>query len=202
MAMKLFAQPQAEQAAKLERFTHEALWGTLQHPNYSVVQSTFWYDPTRPYLYDPDLNWVPQTATHYSNSWNGATANVTSRSYGYIYPAAAYWSLYRVGRAFPEMIQLASWQWYLNQSYHTVKYCFEETNGTHLQPLWNAGLMGETVIGELLKDLRREGWVSEASEVESLMEARANAWDVMTDPFGSEQPWDCTGQEGVFYWSK
>jgi hypothetical protein len=200
--MKVFVQPDAGQVAKLEEFVHLVLWGTIQLPNYAVRQSTFWYDPNQPELYDPNLDWVPQTATRYSNSWNGTTANVTGRSYGYVYPAATYWSLYRVGRSFPNMLQKAPWQWYLCQSYQTVKYCFEEVNRTHLQPLWKEGLMGETVIGELLKDLRLEGWIAQATEVESLMEARCDLWDEMAVPFGSEQPWDCTGQEGIFYWSK
>jgi hypothetical protein len=62
--------------------------------------------------------------------------------------------------------------------------------------------MGETVVGELLTDLRREGWTEEANAVEAAMKLRADAWDKQSEPFGSEMAWDCTGQEGVYYWSK
>ena len=34
------------------------------------------------------------------------------------------------------------------------------------------------------------------------MAVRAAYWDGIEVPFGSEQPWDCTGQEGVYYWSQ
>lgn len=202
-AIKQVAQPDAAQVGNLESFAHEVLWKTIQIPSLGVRQSIFWYDPNiTNFVYDPTIDWVLQTSTHYSNSWNAATANVTTRSYGYIYPGTAYWSLYRVGRTFPEMLTQAPWDWYLNMSYQTIKYCFEEVNGTHLQPLWYDGLMGETFIGELLKDLYREGWTAQAQEVESLMLARVNLWNVTAVPFGSELGWDCTGQEGVFFWSK
>jgi len=90
---------------------------------------------------------------------------------------------------------------YLTQAYKTAIYCFGEVNGTHPQPLWYDGLMGETVYGELLKDLYREGWDSAAKEVEAVMLARVQRWNVTAIPFGSELGWDCTGEEGVFYWS-
>lgn len=62
--------------------------------------------------------------------------------------------------------------------------------------------MGETVVGELLSDLRREHWTAEADSVEAVMKLRAEAWDTQHVPFGSEMSWDSTGQEGVYYWSK
>ncbi|KAF2102315.1 hypothetical protein NA57DRAFT_73745 [Rhizodiscina lignyota] len=203
-AMKQVAQPVAEEVAKLETFIHKVLWKTIQlRDSYAVRQSIFWYDPTRKdFWYDPRLPYELQTQTHYSNSWNAATANVTTRGYGYIFPAATYWALYRAGRAFPEMLKEAPWQWYLNQSYQTVKYAFGVLpNGTHPVDYWNLGLMGETIIGELLKDLQREDWTSQADEVISLMKARSDVWEVTAVPFGSELHWDSTGQEGVFYWS-
>jgi hypothetical protein len=62
--------------------------------------------------------------------------------------------------------------------------------------------MGETVVGELLADLHREGWTSEANAVEADMKLRADAWDKEAVPYGSEMAWDSTGQEGIYYWSK
>jgi hypothetical protein len=62
--------------------------------------------------------------------------------------------------------------------------------------------MGETVVGELLADLRREGWTGEADAVEAAMRLRADAWDTEAVPYGSEMAWDSTGQEGIYYWSK
>ena len=202
MALKQIAQPNAEQIAKLEEFVDEVLWKTIQLPNCAVRQSIFWYDPNiTDFWYNPKYPWWPETSTNYSVSWNEPTADVTSRSYEYTYPATTYWALYRAGRAFPSFLKRHSSEWYLTQAYRTLVYCFAEVNGTHPQPLWADGLMGETAYGELLKDLYREGWTSQAAEVESLMRARANVWNVTTIPFGSELGWDCTGEEGVFYWS-
>ena len=186
MSIKQVAQPVAEEVAKLEDFVHGVLWKTIQRPNLTVPQSIFWYDPNRTdFVYDPSIDWQEDTPTHYGVSWSAARANVTTRAYGYIYPATTYWSLYRVGRAFPAFLAQKTWRWYLSQAYKTIQYCFQEVNGTHLQPLWYDGLMGETVIGELLKDLYREGWSTEASEIESLMRSRSDKWETTAIPFGS-----------------
>jgi hypothetical protein len=64
------------------------------------------------------------------------------------------------------------------------------------------GLMEETVFGELLKDLTREGWILQANNIIANMSVRANFWETLAVPFGSEMAWDSTGQEGVYYWSK
>lgn len=62
--------------------------------------------------------------------------------------------------------------------------------------------MGETVVGELLADLRRERWNREADAVEAAMKVRAKAWSTEAVPYRSEMAWDSTGQEGIYYWSK
>ena len=64
------------------------------------------------------------------------------------------------------------------------------------------GLMGETMWMHLLNDLKAENYTSEATKMEDIMRSRAKAWSTQEDPFGSEQAWDCTGQEGVYLWSK
>lgn len=202
MALKQYAQPEVDEVSKLETFVHEVLWKTIQLPSYAVRQSIFWYNPNiTDYVYNPPYPWWPETTTNYSVSWNQPTADVTTRSYGYTYPATTYWALYRVGRAHPSMLTRASWQWYLTQAYNTLVYCFGELNGTHLQPLWADVPMGETAFGELLKDLYREGWTAQAKQMEDLMLARSNVLKQTAIPFGSELGWDCTGEEGVFYWS-
>ena len=74
------------------------------------------------------------------------------------------------------------------------------------------GLMAGSVWLELLGDLKREakrattgvaGWVGQAFDAITLfMKSRANAWASETFPFGSEMPWDSTGQEEVYLWCK
>jgi len=42
----------------------------------------------------------------------------------------------------------------------------------------------------------------QADDLESRMRARADKWKVEAYPFGSEMPWDSTGQEEVYGWMK
>jgi hypothetical protein len=62
--------------------------------------------------------------------------------------------------------------------------------------------MGGTVFILILEDLKREGWAAEAAALEATMRARAEVWRSLSYPFGSEMPWDSTGQEEVYGWSR
>jgi hypothetical protein len=55
---------------------------------------------------------------------------------------------------------------------------------------------------EILADLKREGWKIQADALESNMRGRADRWVKEAYPFGSEMPWDSTGQEEVYAWAK
>jgi hypothetical protein len=62
--------------------------------------------------------------------------------------------------------------------------------------------MGGTVFLRILEDLRREGWTDQADALEATMRKRAELWRSLGYPFGSEMPWDSTGQEEVYGWSR
>ena len=64
------------------------------------------------------------------------------------------------------------------------------------------GLMDGTVFLEILNDLKREGMTDEASDLEQRMQAREAMWKSEAYPFGSEMPWDSTGQEEVYAWTR
>ncbi|KAK0125909.1 hypothetical protein ONS95_007533 [Cadophora gregata] len=197
-AMKQAAQPNAAEVSKLEDFIHQVVLGTLQPGNSSAVRkSVFYYQPN-------------STSDHYSDkidwsnwwSWNIADAYATNRAYDYVHVSAAYWALYRVARFYPHIVRQASWDWYLSQSYNTVMYCM----GTNYRGKPNAayselGLMGETVWGYLLDDLKAENYTTQANALEARMKRRAEAWSTQAVPYGSEMAWDSTGQEGVYYWT-
>ncbi len=51
-------------------------------------------------------------------------------------------------------------------------------------------------------DLKREGMKEQADNLEEKMRARADRWRSQAYPFGSEMPWDSTGQEEVYAWTK
>ena len=84
---------------------------------------------------------------------------------------AAYWSLYRVARNYPDLVITHTWEWYINQAAMTVATM---TNGR--VGYANDGLMEETVIRFLLDDLKREGLTANATLVESRMQARERVW--------------------------
>ena len=62
--------------------------------------------------------------------------------------------------------------------------------------------MEVTIFLLLLDDLQREGWNDKAHILESAMRERVEHWVSLNYPFGSEMPWDSTGQEEVYTWSK
>jgi len=197
-AMKQAAQPNADEVSKLEDFIHQTVLGTLQPPNSSAVRkSVFFYQPNATsYEYSDEIDWSGWA------SWNIAEAYATDRAYDYVHVSAAYWALYRVARFYPDIVKQATWDWYLSQSYNTVMYCM----GTNAQGQPNAGyselgLMGETVWGYLLEDLKAENYTTEANILEARMKRRAEAWSMQIVPYGSEMAWDSTGQEGVYYWT-
>ena len=83
----------------------------------------------------------------------------------------AYWSLYRVARNYPSLVQTHTWEWYINQAVLTVLTITDGQVGYA-----DDGLMDETVIRFLLEDLKREGLATNATAVENRMQARAEIW--------------------------
>ncbi|KAL4884204.1 hypothetical protein BJY04DRAFT_215635 [Aspergillus karnatakaensis] len=134
-------------------------------------------------------------------NWNRTpgkdVADEINRAYNYVWPAACYWSLYRVGRAYPHLLKTHDWQWYLALAYRTVVRGMQSDIGYNTE-----GLMGETVFGEILTNLRRENMTEDAEKLEGAMRKRVDEWRNQQYPFGSEQSWDSTGQEGVYFWAR
>lgn len=202
-AMKQFGQPVYEEVAKLEAFVNQVVWGRLQYSDgslkYGVRKSLFYYDPkVKPdFPYDPKFNWTSWT------SWNKAHADEVGRGFNYPHVVAAYWSLYRIARHNPEMVKARDWAWYLEQAFQTVMFLTSKSpQGWDVVGYWRLGLMGGTVFVKLLEDLRKEGWTEKAAQLEARMRERADRWRNEPFPFGSEMPWDSTGQEEVHAWCR
>jgi hypothetical protein len=77
----------------------------------------------------------------------------------------------RVARNYPALVKTHTWDWYLNQAVVTLNAL---TNGG--VSYVNVGLMGETVFGLVLNDLKREGKTADASNIEAKMKTRYNVW--------------------------
>ena len=168
-AMKQYIQPAIDEVKILDDFIQQTVRGTLQqNGTYSVINSAFFYQPNiTAYAYEPSFNWMTWA------SWNRTRAYGINRAYNYIWPTTAYWTMYRTARDYPELEFQADWSWYLMQAYNTVQFCFSDTDRCDYATV---GLMGETVLHELLEDLRRENMTVEHDALESNLRMRAELW--------------------------
>jgi len=195
--MKGSGEPDKSEVAKLELFIDQVLWGHLQYSDgpekYGVRKSLFYYEPDKmpPGYYDSKLNWKSWT------SWNEKASEAVDRSFNYPHVASAYWVMYRLARNHQGLVTNHDWQWYLEQAYQTTMGMMR------LAPYYTQfGQMEGDVFVSILDDLKREGMTDQAQTMESAMRARAEHWKSEAYPFGSEMPWDSTGQEEVYAWTR
>ena len=194
--MKQLVQPDKEEIQKLQAFVDETLWGGIQYNEgplkYGVKKSVFYYEPDSlpkgTYSYKINYNtWA---------AWDHKHANDPGRSYNYPHVAAAYWTMYRLSRYHEGLVDNRPWDWYLENAYHTSVAMVEKA------PYYaQFGQMEGSVFLLILEDLKNEGLTGMATDLEKRMKERADHWKALDYPFGSEMPWDSTGQEEVYMWS-
>lgn len=195
--MKEFGQPDKEELHKYQQFVDGVLWGGIQYKygpyRYGVRKSLFYYQPglVRGSYYRNDLDWGSWT------SWDKKESKAVDRSFNYPHVAAAYWVLYRLARDHQGLVTDHPWQWYLMHAYQTSMAMTKYGAG-----LAQFGQMEGDIFLKILQDLKREGMTVEAENLEGIMRQRADRWKQEAYPFGSEMPWDSTGQEEVYAWMK
>ena len=195
--MKELGQPDKGELDKFQQFVDEVLWGGLQFKDgpkqYGVRKSLFYYQPDQmpPDYYRSDLNWRSWT------SWNKQASEAVDRSFDYPHVAAAYWVLYRLARNHEGLVTNHPWDWYLTHAYETSMAMTRFAAGYA-----QFGQMEGDVFVQILNDLKREGMTAPAEALEAAMRKRAERWKQEAYPFGSEMPWDSTGQEEVYAWTK
>ncbi|MEI2274284.1 DUF5695 domain-containing protein [Sphingobacterium sp. ML3W] len=195
--MKQVVQPNPAEISKLKRFVNETMYGRIQHregdQKYGVVKSLFYYEPdSMPAgTYQADINWKTWSA------WPKKEADNIGRSYNYPHVAAAHWVMYRLARNYHHLVQEESWDVYLDRAFQTSMAMIEKA------PYYaQFGQMEGSIFLLILQDLRREGLTEAANKLETVMRQRAEHWKSLDYPFGSEMPWDSTGQEEVYLWSR
>lgn len=195
-AMKELIQPDQEQVVKLEDFVNQTVWGVLQNDEgehkYGVRKSVFYYEPEEmpAGTYNDTINWKTWAA------WNKEGAADPGRSYNYPHVVAAYWTLYRLSRYHQNLVTQKDWKWYLEQAYETTLAMVN-----HAPYYAQFGQMEGSVFLYVLEDLKRENLEEEVAVLEAEMKKRTDHWESLAYPFGSEMPWDSTGQEEVYMWS-
>ncbi|KAA8477483.1 hypothetical protein BDE36_3085 [Arcticibacter tournemirensis] len=194
--MKELVAPEKNEVDKLESFANNTLWGGIQYNEgenkYGVRKSMFYYEPDKmpPGTYNKDVNYKTWSA------WNQKEAESVGRSYNYPHVAAAWWVLYRLARNYKGLVTKQSWNWYLENALQT------SLGMVKLAPHYaQYGQMEGTIFLLILADLKAEGFIDKAAELEAAMKKRADLWKSLEYPFGSEMPWDSTGQEEVYMWS-
>lgn len=194
--MKQLVQPDKVEVQKMEQFATQTMWGKLQSNNsdsskYGVRKSLFYYEPNEmpEGTYNSTINFKTWSA------WPKKEANSLGRSYNYPHVAAAHWVLYRLARYHTNLVKM-NWKWYLENAFQTSMAMVSKA------PYYaQFGQMEGSVFLYILKDLKAEGMVQMASDLEKVMKKRADHWRSLNYPFGSEMPWDSTGQEEVYLWS-
>ena len=195
--MKEFVQPNKGEIDKMEQFVDNTVWGGLQYSDgpkqYGVRKSLFYYQPDEmpAGYYRSDFDWRSWT------SWNKKASEQVDRSFDYPHVAAAYWVLYHLSRNHDNLVTGHPWDWYLTHAYETSIAMNKFAAGYA-----EFGQMEGDIFLQILTDLKREGWKEQADNLEAQMRARAEHWKAQAYPFGSEMPWDSTGQEEVYAWTK
>ncbi len=195
--MKELVQPNKEEIEKLQQFIDGVVWGGLQYkdgPNrYGVRKSLFYYQPDEmpKGFYRSDFDWSTWT------SWNKKASEQVDRSYDYPHVAAAYWVMYHLARNNTGLVTNHPWDWYLSQAYETSIAMTKYAEGLAV-----FGQMEGDIFLQILADLKREGMAEQAANLEAKMHSRADRWKAQAYPYGSEMPWDSTGQEEVYAWTK
>ena len=200
-AMKLFGRPDKAELDKYLQFIDGVLYGGIHYKGgpmqYGVRKSMFYYAPDAlpPNYYSSALDWKSWT------SWDQKQAESVGRSFNYPHVVAAYWSMYRLARNHVGLVTNHPWDWYLKNAYETTlamtKYASDRRRG--LVPF---GQMEGNIFLQVLLELKREGWTQQADALEAQMKARADLWKEQAFPYGSEMPWDSTGQEEVYAWTR
>lgn len=192
--MKQLVLPEKNEVDKLQRFMKETLWGDIQHSSdstkYGVRKSLFYYEPDLM----PDGTYSDSIQFRGWEAWSLENAQDLGRSYNYPHVAAAHWVMYHLGR---------------NRGYTGIdwKQSLEDACQTAIAMVKFApyyaqfGQMEGSVFLYILLDLKREGFTELADQLEGEMKKRADHWRSLNYPFGSEMPWDSTGQEEVYMWT-
>jgi hypothetical protein len=195
--MKQLVRPDKAEIEKLQQFVDGVLWGGIQFKEeprkYGVRKSLFYYEPDElpDDFYRDDLDWTSWT------SWDKKASEKLDRSFNYPHVAAAYWVMYRLERNHRGLVTNHPWTWYLTQAYETSMAMTKYGPGYA-----RFGLMEGDIFLAILRDLQIEKMSTQAEALEEAMRQRADRWKGEAYPFGSEMPWDSTGQEEVYAWTK
>lgn len=194
--MKQLVHPEKAEVDKLKQFIDTVMFNRIQLKNgpqkYGVVKSLFYYQPDSV----PGGTYAKDIDFKVWSAWPKKEADNIGRSYNYPHVAAAHWVMYRLARNYKGLVAEDTWKQHLLDAAETGMAM------VRLAPYYaQFGQMEGTIFYLILKDLKNEGLIAEAHQLETEMKKRTDHWHTLEYPFGSEMPWDSTGQEEVYVWS-
>lgn len=195
--MKQLIRPNPAEVEKLKRFVNETLWGGIQYADgdlkYAVRKSLFFYEPDEM----PEGTYSDSISYSGWAAWTKKEAESPGRSYNYPHVTAAHWVMYRLARYYIGFDIGVPWTESLDRAFYTAMAMIQ-----HAPYYAQFGQMEGSVFLLVLHDLKSEGMTDKANKLEAAMRRRAEHWRSLAYPFGSEMPWDSTGQEEVYLWSR
>jgi hypothetical protein len=173
--------PSRDEVETLERYVSDCLFRHIQNPQtYEIRASLFW---------------KTRYPSSYSSTYSQARSEETWRTYNYAFAANIYHALYRIGREYDILTRRTALD-YLRICYETCRKWFTTGPYTHV------GMIGGANAVEVLADIRREGWTSEAGVLQELMRACNDEFLRDPYPYCSEIEIDETGQHQVYFFSR
>lgn len=194
--MKQLVLPEKQEVDKLQKFVDTVMFGRIQLKDgpkkYGVKKSLFFYQPDAV----PENTYAANINFKAWSAWPKKEADNLGRSYNYPHVAAAHWVMYRLARNYVGLVARDTWKDHLINAAQTGMAMVK------IAPYYaQFGQMEGTIFYLILKDLKNEGLDEQAVQLEGAMKKRADHWRSLSYPFGSEMPWDSTGQEEVYVWS-
>ena len=183
LAAKNAEYPVKEEVAALEYYIARFVWGGLQRRG----------DEEYPYGIYGIPDW--KTLRESPDPDKKGRAHLW-RIYDYPHLGLVYYCLYRIGKAYPGMLEMETAMTYLDRAYRTFLALYQYPPEIDDWSPYKTGLYNELVMEGVIGALAREGRQEAAQRLTAHWQRKAKYFiTACEDVFGSEYPFDTTGYE-------
>jgi len=174
LAEKNAMMPVASEITALDDYLEIAVWGSIMKSNHTDFRLHNWLS-------------VPGFTDDYV------------RGYAYPHVYNTFFSMYKIAKLHPGLVTYRNPALtYLKRAYGLLNSMFANT----VNYAFDAGLMGELTLPEILAALDAEGMTTEANKIRGYLATKWNTFKGNTYPYGSEYNYDNTGEEAVYTLAK
>lgn len=186
LATKNAEYPVQAEVTALDDYIEKFVWGGLQQT------------PGEKYPYG--IYGIPDWKTLRESKLEDRTKGVDHvwRPYDYPHIALMYRSMYRIARQHPEIKTRLTADEYLRRAYGTANAMFTVPMKVIKWSAYETGFYNEVAIPALIEDLKGEGMMTEARQLQAHWEKKVKTFVAgRVDLFGSEYAFDSTGFEST-----